>query len=493
MRQSSGALDPTCMHRQQKRQRAGALQDAAAPSTEPLKCIAYIDGFNKRFTADFAFLLSADETAEVVTNCDHLRLVKFSPVMPHALPEKSRLWPRLRSQSVTLKRGQHRKYLSKAPKAFFGVSTKVLNQAVIRNRQRFPEDFLFQLTAQENQSQIVTGSQQYHDKITGWTWRHQPNSFAGIMGRFPGLPGDSFPLTPPSPSGRGSLVHRSLFHPDTWNWRGWPCEPPLPLGEGGVRGKIVPERASESVLFAGIRWASVGARQTSIMSKTLRSSKENQPMAEGQPRSPDLHFQVRMREDWRTPRRCRAIDRAIGIFGLRLPPRSPRPMKSIVYIDGFNKRFPANFAFLPSAEEKATVVANCDHLRRLKFSPVIPHDLQEEARMWHRLRSQSVTLNRGQHLKYLPKAFTEHGALMAANVLNSPRAAEMSVYVIRAFVKIRAELAKHHDLALRLAEIEKTLLGHDGALRDLYQKIRPLLLPPPDPKRREIGFHTVKK
>jgi hypothetical protein len=55
---------------------------------------------------------------------------------------------------------------------------------------------------------------------------------------------------------------------------------------------------------------------------------------------------------------------------------------------------------------------------------------------------------------------------------------------------MRAELAKHHDLALRLAEIEKTLIGSDAALRDLYNKIRPLLLPSPEPKRREIGFHA---
>jgi hypothetical protein len=79
---------------------------------------------------------------------------------------------------------------------------------------------------------------------------------------------------------------------------------------------------------------------------------------------------------------------------------------------------------------------------------------------------------------------------MAANVLSSPRAAEMSVYVIRAFVRMRRELTANETVARRLAEIEKTLMKHDGALRDLYEKIRPLLLPPPEPKRREIGFHV---
>ncbi len=90
----------------------------------------------------------------------------------------------------------------------------------------------------------------------------------------------------------------------------------------------------------------------------------------------------------------------------------------------------------------------------------------------------------------LPYAFTEHGAIMAANVLNSPRAVEMSIYVIRAFVKIRSALAGQQDMVKRLAEIGKTLLGHDTALRDLYNKLRPLLLPAPEPKRREMGFHT---
>jgi hypothetical protein len=90
----------------------------------------------------------------------------------------------------------------------------------------------------------------------------------------------------------------------------------------------------------------------------------------------------------------------------------------------------------------------------------------------------------------LPYVFTEHGAIMAANVLNSSRAVEMSLYVIRAFIKMRAALAGQADLARRLAEIEKTLIGHDTALRDLYNKIRPLLLPPTETKRREIGFHV---
>jgi len=90
----------------------------------------------------------------------------------------------------------------------------------------------------------------------------------------------------------------------------------------------------------------------------------------------------------------------------------------------------------------------------------------------------------------LPWAFTEHGALQVANILNSPRAVAMSVYVIRAFIRLREELAANTTLEKRLAVIEKTLVSHDAALRDVIQKIRPLLLPPPEPPRKRIGFHA---
>jgi hypothetical protein len=82
---------------------------------------------------------------------------------------------------------------------------------------------------------------------------------------------------------------------------------------------------------------------------------------------------------------------------------------------------------------------------------------------------------------------------MAATILNSPRAVAMSMYVVRAFVKMRQELLADATLEKRLATIEKTLIGHDTVLRDLYQKIRPLLLPPPDPPKPRIGFHREEE
>jgi len=112
----------------------------------------------------------------------------------------------------------------------------------------------------------------------------------------------------------------------------------------------------------------------------------------------------------------------------------------------------------------------------------------EEAEELRRSRSQIVTLKRGQNIKYLPRAFTEHGAIMAATVLNSPEAVTMSVYVVRAFVQMREHLTANATILKRLAEIDKTLLQHDSALRDVYQKLRPLLQPPPEPPKRRIGF-----
>jgi phage regulator Rha-like protein len=106
------------------------------------------------------------------------------------------------------------------------------------------------------------------------------------------------------------------------------------------------------------------------------------------------------------------------------------------------------------------------------------------------LRAQNVTLKRGKHSKYLPFAFTEHGALMAANVLKSETAVSMSIYVVRAFIRMREELTSRRDLEERLDQIEKILLVHDTELKDLIEKIRPLLLPPPEKPRKKIGFEV---
>ena len=107
-------------------------------------------------------------------------------------------------------------------------------------------------------------------------------------------------------------------------------------------------------------------------------------------------------------------------------------------------------------------------------------------------RSQSVISNPSAKmgLRRAPLAFTEHGALMAATVLDSPRAVQASLYVVRAFVQLRQFLASHKDLARRLEEHEKKLITHDQAIAGLFQTIRKLMAPPAQPRRRPIGFVT---
>ena len=120
-------------------------------------------------------------------------------------------------------------------------------------------------------------------------------------------------------------------------------------------------------------------------------------------------------------------------------------------------RFPEDFRFQLTPAELAEVVTNCDHLFQLRFSAVPP---------W---------------------AFTEHGAIMAASVLNSPRAIEMSVFIVRAFVRLRDAARTHADLGRHLATLERRVTGHDQALKQVFSAIRGLLQPPGKPKKA-IGF-----
>jgi len=106
------------------------------------------------------------------------------------------------------------------------------------------------------------------------------------------------------------------------------------------------------------------------------------------------------------------------------------------------------------------------------------------------LQNASSKPGRGGRRK-LPFAFTEHGAIMAATVLNSPRATEMTVYVVRAFVKLRELLASNKDLARKLAALERSLIALDlktqRQFKEVYEAIR-ALMSAPAPKRRGIGF-----
>lgn len=120
-----------------------------------------------------------------------------------------------------------------------------------------------------------------------------------------------------------------------------------------------------------------------------------------------------------------------------------------------------------------------------------------EAELLRRSRSQIVTLKRGQNIKHRPLAFTEHGALMAANILNSPQATQMSVFVIRAFIKMRGLLTDTRELAKKLAALETELKArldtHEAAITEILRRIMLLIDPPPAPEApgKEMGFHTA--
>ena len=108
-----------------------------------------------------------------------------------------------------------------------------------------------------------------------------------------------------------------------------------------------------------------------------------------------------------------------------------------------------------------------------------------------------MTLKRGQNVKYLPYAFTEYGALMAANILNSARAVQMSIFVVRAFAKMREALRGTPELARKLAALEKKLTArldvHEAAIVQVLREVMQILNPPPEPEppRRRIGFDQL--
>ena len=141
-------------------------------------------------------------------------------------------------------------------------------------------------------------------------------------------------------------------------------------------------------------------------------------------------------------------------------------------------RFPPDFAFQLTAMEVVNL--------RSQF---VTSSLQSAGFQRYAPNSSQIATSSYGGRRYRPWAFTEHGAIMAATILNSPNAVAMSVFVVRAFMQMRGQLAANAAILKRLAEIDKTLLKHDSALRTIWTKLRPLLAPPPDPPKRRIGFN----
>lgn len=103
-------------------------------------------------------------------------------------------------------------------------------------------------------------------------------------------------------------------------------------------------------------------------------------------------------------------------------------------------------------------------------------------------RSQIVILKRGQNIKFRPYSFTEQGVAMLSSVLRSPRAIEVNIAIMRAFVRLREILATHKNFAAKLAELEKKLGEHDHKFQVVFEAIHQLMVPPPATKKRRIGF-----
>ena len=114
---------------------------------------------------------------------------------------------------------------------------------------------------------------------------------------------------------------------------------------------------------------------------------------------------------------------------------------------------------------------------------------KNEAKELLSLRSQNVTLKRGQHIKYLPYAFTEHGALMSANILRSKQAVTTSIQIIEVFVRMRKMLISYNDLACKLDEMERK---YDSQFQQVFETIRQLMTTPDTP-RRQIGFKPERE
>ncbi len=165
--------------------------------------------------------------------------------------------------------------------------------------------------------------------------------------------------------------------------------------------------------------------------------------------------------------------------------------RSILLIRGYKVMLDRDLAYLYGVSTKILNQAVRRHKDRF------PEDFMfqltmEEAKIWWAevkgasLRSQIVTLKRGEHIKYRPYAFTEHGILMLSSVLNSERAIKVNIEIMRAFVRLRRILASHTELARKLEALEKK---YDAQFKIVFDAIRRLTVSPePEPPKRRIGF-----
>jgi len=159
--------------------------------------------------------------------------------------------------------------------------------------------------------------------------------------------------------------------------------------------------------------------------------------------------------------------------------------KRIVFIRGQRVMLDSDLADLYGVETK--VFNQAVKRNQERFDADFMFQLTAEE--WTSLRSQTVTSKSGAGgRRYLPYVFTEHGAYMAGNVLNSPRAIAVSKFIVRAFIQIRDLLATHKNIARQLMELERRVAGQDKQIAQIIRTIHQLLEPPESPKKRPIGF-----
>jgi hypothetical protein len=141
-------------------------------------------------------------------------------------------------------------------------------------------------------------------------------------------------------------------------------------------------------------------------------------------------------------------------------------------------RFPSDFCFQLTQQEFAILRSQIATLK-------VDETANGETHL------ATPTRGHGKHRKYLPRVFTEHGALMVATVLRSERAVQMSLYLVRAFVQMRDALHTNASILTRLAEIDRRLIEHDSVLREVVDRLQPLLDAPTveDEEKPKIGFH----
>jgi len=161
-----------------------------------------------------------------------------------------------------------------------------------------------------------------------------------------------------------------------------------------------------------------------------------------------------------------------------------RVESKIVLVRGLRVLLDADLAELYGVEVRSLNQQVKRNARRFPGDFVIQLTAEEA----DNLRSQNV-ISSSSHggRRHLPNAFTEHGAIMAASVLNSERAVEMSIFVVRAFVRMREALAANQQITSQLAQLERRVESHDVNIQEIIEVIRELMEPPPASGRR-IGF-----